>query len=153
MCSSVDLPAPDGPVTTTNSPACRTKSTSTSTFVSSSPLLYALSTSASCSTGFTVGLPRRVVTGRSSPAWTAAGAVPIYCTCRSAERAAPAARQLPGDAGAVGHRLRGRPGHVICLIMTEGMENASWDAVQLLTKQQKEEWNRTFIFLGANIDA
>lgn len=50
-----------------------------------------------------------------------------------------------------------RPGHVICLIMTDGMENAShewdWDAVQKLTKQQQEEWNWKFIFIGANIDA
>src|SRR4029077_9237606 len=34
-----------------------------------------------------------------------------------------------------------RPGHVICLIMTDGMENASqewgWDAVKRLTTQQQ----------------
>ncbi len=50
-----------------------------------------------------------------------------------------------------------RPGHVICLIMTDGMENSSreWtlDAVRKLTKQQQDEWNWTFIFLGANMDA
>ena len=50
-----------------------------------------------------------------------------------------------------------RPGHVICLIMTDGMENSSrewsWDAVQRLTKQQQDEWNWKFIFLGANMDA
>lgn len=50
-----------------------------------------------------------------------------------------------------------RPGHVICLIMTDGMENASyewdWGAVQKLTKQQQDEWNWKFIFIGANIDA
>jgi hypothetical protein len=50
-----------------------------------------------------------------------------------------------------------RPGHVICLIMTDGMENSShewtWDTVQQLTKQQQDEWGWTFIFLGANIDA
>ncbi|OBB61988.1 hypothetical protein A6B34_27135 [Mycolicibacterium monacense] len=49
-----------------------------------------------------------------------------------------------------------RPGHVICLIMTDGMENAShewdWGAVQKLTKQQQDEWNWKFIFIGANID-
>ena len=43
-----------------------------------------------------------------------------------------------------------RPGHVICLIMTDGMENAShewsWDAVQ-------NQWNWKFIFIGANMDA
>ena len=50
-----------------------------------------------------------------------------------------------------------RPGHVICLIMTDGMENSShewdWEAVRTLTKQQQDEWNWKFIFLGANIDA
>lgn len=50
-----------------------------------------------------------------------------------------------------------RPGHVICLIMTDGMENSShewtWDAVRTLTRQQQDEWNWKFIFLGANIDA
>ncbi len=50
-----------------------------------------------------------------------------------------------------------RPGHVICLIMTDGMENSSqewsWDAVRTLTKQQQDEWNWKFIFLGANMDA
>ena len=50
-----------------------------------------------------------------------------------------------------------RPGHVICLIMTDGMENSShtwtWDAVKALTEQQQNEWNWTFIFIGANIDA
>ena len=50
-----------------------------------------------------------------------------------------------------------RPGHVICLIMTDGMENSShtwtWDAVKALTEQQQTEWNWTFIFIGANIDA
>lgn len=50
-----------------------------------------------------------------------------------------------------------RPGRVICLIMTDGMENASqqwsWDGVHRLTKQQQDQWNWTFIFLGANIDA
>ena len=41
--------------------------------------------------------------------------------------------------------------------MTDGMENAShewdWDAVRKLIKQQQDEWNWKFIFLGANIDA
>ena len=50
-----------------------------------------------------------------------------------------------------------RPGHVICLILTDGMENSSrtwtWDAVKALTEQQQNEWNWTFIFIGANIDA
>ena len=50
-----------------------------------------------------------------------------------------------------------RPGHVICLIMTDGMENASdewtWGAVQKLTKQQQDQWIWKFIFIGANMDA
>ena len=50
-----------------------------------------------------------------------------------------------------------RPGQVICLIMTDGMENASdvwsWEAVQKLTKQQQDQWNWKFIFIGANMDA
>lgn len=50
-----------------------------------------------------------------------------------------------------------RPGRVICLIMTDGMENSShewtWDTVRKLTKQQQDEWGWTFIFLGANLDA
>jgi hypothetical protein len=50
-----------------------------------------------------------------------------------------------------------RPGDVICLIMTDGMENAShewsWDSVKTLTTQQQNEWNWKFIFIGANMDA
>lgn len=50
-----------------------------------------------------------------------------------------------------------RPGTVICLIMTDGYENASvewsWPAVKELITQQTEQWNWTFMFLGANIDA
>jgi hypothetical protein len=50
-----------------------------------------------------------------------------------------------------------RPGHVVCLIMTDGMENASeewsWDAVKRLTTQQQDQWNWKFIFIGANMDA
>ncbi len=50
-----------------------------------------------------------------------------------------------------------RPGQVICLIMTDGMENAShtwnWAAVSRLTTQQQNQWNWKFIFLGANMDA
>ena len=41
--------------------------------------------------------------------------------------------------------------------MTDGIENAShewsWDAVQMLTKQQQDQWNWKFIFIGANMDA
>ncbi|MGV0837403.1 VWA domain-containing protein [Mycolicibacterium thermoresistibile] len=50
-----------------------------------------------------------------------------------------------------------RPGQVICLIMTDGMENASrewtWEAVQQLVTQQQQQWNWKFMFIGANIDA
>lgn len=50
-----------------------------------------------------------------------------------------------------------RPGQVICLIMTDGMENASqtwtWDAVKTLITQQREVYGWEFIFLGADIDA
>lgn len=50
-----------------------------------------------------------------------------------------------------------RPGKVICLIMTDGMENASrewtWEQVSRLITQQREVYGWEFIFLGANIDA
>lgn len=50
-----------------------------------------------------------------------------------------------------------RPGKVICLIMTDGHENASekwtWEAVKALITQQREVYGWEFIFLGANIDA
>jgi hypothetical protein len=46
---------------------------------------------------------------------------------------------------------------VICLIMTDGFENASkewsWDAVKALITRQREQYDWTFVFLGANIDA
>lgn len=50
-----------------------------------------------------------------------------------------------------------RPGQVICLIMTDGMENASqlwtWEAVKALITQQRKVYGWEFIFLGADIDA
>ncbi len=50
-----------------------------------------------------------------------------------------------------------RPGTVICLIMTDGHENASqswtWDAVKALITQQRDVYGWNFVFLGANIDA
>ncbi|MBU3749975.1 MAG: VWA domain-containing protein [Mycobacterium sp.] len=50
-----------------------------------------------------------------------------------------------------------RPGQVICLMMTDGMENASqtwtWEAVKALITQQREVYDWEFIFLGADIDA
>ena len=62
----------------------------------------------------------------------------------------------------VGERLSAlpeaeRPGQVICLIMTDGMENASldwdWDAVKALITQQREVYKWEFIFIGADMDA
>lgn len=62
----------------------------------------------------------------------------------------------------IGEQLAGlsddeRPGTVMCLIMTDGCENASrrwtWEAVHALITQQREQYNWKFIFLGANIDA
>lgn len=62
----------------------------------------------------------------------------------------------------VGERLSAlpedqRPGKVICLIMTDGYENASqdwtWGAVRRLIDQQRDAYSWEFIFLGANIDA
>lgn len=50
-----------------------------------------------------------------------------------------------------------RPGQVICLIMTDGMENASrhwtWEKVRELINQQRDVYGWDFIFLGADIDA
>lgn len=50
-----------------------------------------------------------------------------------------------------------RPGKVIFVITTDGMENASreftYAKVKELIKHQQEKYNWEFIFLGANIDA
>jgi hypothetical protein len=50
-----------------------------------------------------------------------------------------------------------RPGTVICVIMTDGLENASkewtWERVKALITQQRDKYNWSFVFLGANIDA
>lgn len=50
-----------------------------------------------------------------------------------------------------------RPGMVICLIMTDGFENASrhwsWEGIKALITQQRDVYGWQFIFLGANIDA
>jgi Mg-chelatase subunit ChlD len=50
-----------------------------------------------------------------------------------------------------------RPGKVIVVITTDGMENASreftYEKVKELIKHQQEKYNWEFIFLGANIDA
>lgn len=61
----------------------------------------------------------------------------------------------------VGHRLSltaaaERPGRVIFVITTDGLENASrefsYQQIKKLIRQQQEKYNWEFIFLGANID-
>lgn len=50
-----------------------------------------------------------------------------------------------------------RPGKVIFVITTDGMENASreftYEKVKELIRHQQEKYNWEFIFMGANIDA
>jgi uncharacterized protein YegL len=62
----------------------------------------------------------------------------------------------------VGHRLckaseNQKPGKVIFVITTDGMENASreftYEKVKELIKHQQEKYSWEFIFMGANIDA
>jgi hypothetical protein len=62
----------------------------------------------------------------------------------------------------VGYRLsktseETRPGKVIFVITTDGLENSSrefsYEKVKELIKHQQEKYNWEFIFLGANIDA
>jgi hypothetical protein len=62
----------------------------------------------------------------------------------------------------VGHRLsmtneEQKPGKVIFVITTDGIENASreytYEKVKELIKHQTEKYNWEFIFMGANIDA
>ncbi len=62
----------------------------------------------------------------------------------------------------VGQRLSrteedNRPGKVIFVITTDGMENASYEfsyqKVKGLIKNQKDKYNWEFIFMGANIDS
>ena len=62
----------------------------------------------------------------------------------------------------VGHRLahtkeKDRPGKVMFVITTDGLENASREfthkKVQEMIKHQEEKYNWEFIFMGANIDA
>lgn len=52
---------------------------------------------------------------------------------------------------------RKRPGKVIIVIVTDGMENASQEwtrhAVRDLIAKQKNQYNWEFVFLGANMDA
>jgi uncharacterized protein YegL len=62
----------------------------------------------------------------------------------------------------VGHRLsktpeEQRPGNIIFVITTDGMENASrefnYEKVKELIKHQQERYSWEFIFMGANIDS
>lgn len=62
----------------------------------------------------------------------------------------------------VGYRLSNtseeqRPGKVIFVITTDGLENASreftYDKVRELIRHQQEKYSWEFVFLGANIDA
>jgi hypothetical protein len=62
----------------------------------------------------------------------------------------------------IGEHLAGidesdRPGTVICLIMTDGYENASkewsYNSIKALITQQRDHYDWSFVFLGANIDA
>lgn len=50
-----------------------------------------------------------------------------------------------------------RPGKVLFVIITDGMENAScefgWNTVKKMIEHQKSKYSWEFIFLGANIDA
>jgi hypothetical protein len=62
----------------------------------------------------------------------------------------------------LGSKLRGmkekdRPGKVLVIVVTDGMENSSREftaeAVKQLIRQQEETYNWEYLFLGANIDA
>jgi uncharacterized protein YegL len=50
-----------------------------------------------------------------------------------------------------------RPGLVICVVVTDGMENASKEytveQAKALVERQQKEWGWQFIFLAANVDA
>jgi hypothetical protein len=62
----------------------------------------------------------------------------------------------------VGHRLsktseEQRPGKVIFVITTDGMENASrefnYEKIKELIKHQQDKYSWDFFFMGANLDA
>ncbi|MBY0099350.1 vWA domain-containing protein [Mesobacillus maritimus] len=62
----------------------------------------------------------------------------------------------------VGHRLsttteENRPGKILFVITTDGLENASrefsYEKTKKLIQHQQEKYNWEFIFMGANIDA
>ena len=50
-----------------------------------------------------------------------------------------------------------RPGHVIVVIATDGMENSSREytasQIKRMVEEQKDQWQWTFIYLAANVDA
>ena len=50
-----------------------------------------------------------------------------------------------------------RPGKVLVVVVTDGMENSSReytaDAVKALVEKQQDEYNWDYVFLGANMDA
>lgn len=54
-------------------------------------------------------------------------------------------------------REEDRPEHILFVITTDGMENASrrysYDQVRQMIERQKEKYGWEFLFLGANIDA
>lgn len=50
-----------------------------------------------------------------------------------------------------------RPGNVIVVVVTDGMENASREytaeRVKAMVEEQESQWNWTFMYLAANVDA
>ena len=50
-----------------------------------------------------------------------------------------------------------RPGHVVIVVVTDGMENASREytaqQIQKMVTEQTEQWGWTFLYLAANVDA
>jgi hypothetical protein len=69
---------------------------------------------------------------------------------------------IGGTIDSVGARLAGmpeheRPGQVICVVLTDGQENASVEytkaQVREMVNRQREGYNWEFVFLGANMDA
>lgn len=62
---------------------------------------------------------------------------------------------------AIGQKLadtpeENRPGNVVVTIITDGFENASkeytWSIIKNMIKEQRDKYNWTFTFIGANID-
>lgn len=96
------------------------------------------------------------------PVFTALPAIrvrPIHISPRNSTALLDAAGHTIGS---IGQRLatlpeQDRPGAVIIVIVTDGMENAStrfgWNDIQVMIKHQREAYNWQFVFLGSNIDA